>query len=140
MICMSVCGACLRACSAVHALQRGWEEMRDETGEKQETLGRAVPSFHPCMQCEFCFMACGCIKPQSNNLVSSGAETTDISHGATVLYCTCEPQHRAAVHCHFTSSLHSFIQSLFSSCPQPLHVTNLFCVCLHYFHFFYNYC
>lgn len=28
-----VCVACLCACSAVHALQRAWEEMRDERGE-----------------------------------------------------------------------------------------------------------
>lgn len=57
---------------------------KDETAEQRRLGAEASPLFHPRVQRDSCFMACGRIKPQSNNLVSSGAETTDISHGAAV--------------------------------------------------------
>lgn len=125
-----VCCARLCACSAVRALQRACEEMRDERREWRRLWAELSPLLHPRMQCDFCFMACGCIKPQSNNLVSSGAETTDISHGATVLYCICEPRQHAAVHCHFTSSLRSFIHSLFQQLSATSSCDKFACVVL----------
>ncbi len=121
-VCVCVCACCVPVCllsSACTPESLGGDERRE--GKIEETLRWAVPPLRPCMQCDFCFMACGCIKPQSNNLVSSGAETTDISHGATVLHCICEPQRHAAVHCHFTSSFYSFFHSLF----QQLSATSL---------------
>lgn len=125
-----VCVACLCACSAVRVLQRGREEMRDERIEG--TLGWAVPSLHPCMQCDFCFMACGCIKPQSNNLVSSGAETPDISHGATTaaLYLW------ASAACSCSLSLYLKSPQLYSvTLSVPLPVTNLQALCSLFFIF-----
>lgn len=51
-----------------------------QSEERREGRAQSPPAC--CTPCDFCFIACGCIKPQSNNLVSSGAETTNISHGA----------------------------------------------------------
>lgn len=110
-----VCIACLLS-SACAAESLGGDERWE--GRIEETLSWAITPPCPCMQYDCCFMACGCIKPQSNNLVSSGAETTDISHGAPVLHCAREPRQHAAVRWHFTLFPSPFQLSATSSCDK----------------------
>lgn len=112
---MCVLRACVPAQQCVHSTEPGrrWETRGENRGDSKPSHPSPLC---PCMRCDFCFMACGCIKPQSNNLVSSGAETTDISHGATVQHCIREPRQHAAVRRHFTlfPRLHSSTSSAVS--------------------------
>lgn len=105
---MCVLHACVAAQQCMHSRGPGkrWEMRGESRGDSK--MSHPPFPFHPCMQCDFCFMACGCIKPQSNNLVSSGAQTTDIRHAAD---CICEPQQHTAVQQHF-ALFHNFIRSL----------------------------
>lgn len=97
------------------------EEMRNKTGKDRRL---SLPLCPP-LQSDFCFMACGCIKLCSNNLVSSGTETADISHIASVLYCMREDQQHTCVPCQ-NQTLQRFI-TLKKGCePFVLHG---FCFC-----------
>lgn len=86
-----------------------------ETTERREGRARLPRAPHRpprCTPCDFCFIACGCIKPQSNNLVSSGAETTNISHGAAVRHRPAPASPRQLL-ADTLPCFHSFVHRLF---------------------------
>lgn len=91
----------------------------------QQSAAPLHPPPHPrrCTPCDFCFMACGCIKPQSNNLVSSGAERVDISHGAAV---RC-PRAPPAAHFTLLTQLRSSTLSAITRHPSGAEL----CICMH---------
>lgn len=125
-MCVCVCIACLCACSAVHALQRGWGEMRDETGEYRRLQAELSPLFIPACSVTSALwhvavlnhraiIWCQVVQRPQTSVMELPCCTVSVSLSSMQLFTATLPQVSTA------SFSHSF-----SSCQPHLYVTNCF--------------
>lgn len=119
-----VCVACLCACSAVRALRRAGEEMRDERGEQRRLWAEPSPRFIPACSVTPALWHVAALNRRAIIWCQVVQRPQTSVTALPPLRCICEPRQHAAVHCRFTSSFHNFIHSLFqqlsatSSCDK----------------------